>query len=421
MTIDPSAATAVARPKVSAVHCHYHASEAQIYEALVRATAPLTEAWQRIRKAKRIGLKFNQDKQPHNRVYYEGHLQQLVSEKVARAFLRLLRERTDADLICSDVSAYVMHGAKLADTLTFEEVFRNYGVQYADGTKPPYKTVTVPGGGLMFQEYVLPAAAVDVDEFISVAKLKNHAFMGVTLCAKNLFGLVPGEPENHTRTYFHHVVRMPYLLADLAKVFDPVLNVIDGLVGQAGQEWSATTPYPAPARVCNTLIVGDQIIATDACATALMGHDPQSDWLTPPFHRDRNHLLVAAEGGFGTVDLNAIDFSSEVQAPLGEFFANHQDSATHVVSVRRTTAEQGLIYRDQQRKFVDQFAGRYILLQQGQVRWSDTVSNVHIDRRSLPGFHPDQGMYLKYVDPEESEGEQFGVYEQAQLPPPIAA
>jgi len=400
-------------PKVRAIQCDYRATEETIYQAFVRATAPLTEAWARIRKAKRIGLKFNQDKQPHNRVYFEGQLQQLVSEKVARAFLRLLRERTDAELICSDVSAYVMHGAKIEETLTFAGVLRDYGVTFADGTKPPYKTVTVPGGGLMFQEYVLPAVAVDVDEFISVAKLKNHAFMGVTLCAKNLFGLMPGEPESHTRTYFHHVVRMPYLLADLAKIFNPVLNVIDGLVGQAGQEWSKTTPHLAPARVCNTLIVGDQIIATDACATALMGHDPQSDWLTPPFHRDRNHLLVAAEGGFGTVDLGAIDFQSEVQGPLGDFYANRQEPEERVIKVRRTTAEQGLIYRDRQRKFVDQYAGRYILLQQGEVRWSDTVSNVHIDRRSLKGFQPDQGMYLKYVDPEESEGEQFGVYEQA--------
>lgn len=40
MTIIANAATAAARPKVSAVHCHYHASEAQIYDALVRATAP---------------------------------------------------------------------------------------------------------------------------------------------------------------------------------------------------------------------------------------------------------------------------------------------------------------------------------------------------------------------------------------------
>jgi hypothetical protein len=47
-----------------------------------------------------------------------------------------------------------------------------------------------------------------------------------------------------------------------------------------------------------------------------MGHDPQGDWLTPPFHRDRNALLVAAECGFGTVDLDEIDFHSEVKAPV---------------------------------------------------------------------------------------------------------
>ncbi len=399
-------------PKVRAVQCDYRASEAEVYEALKRATAPMTEAWARIRKAKRIGLKFNQDKQPHNRVYFEGQLQQLVSEKVARAFLRLLRERTDAELICSDVSAYVMYGAAhITETLTFASVFRDFGIHFADGTKPPYKTVNVPGGGLMFQEYVLPEAAVDVDEFISVAKLKNHAFMGVTLCAKNLFGLMPGEPESHARTYFHHVVRMPYLLADLAKIFNPVLNVIDGLIGQAGQEWGNGSEEQGPPRICNTLIAGDQIIATDACATHLMGHDPQSDWLTPPFHRDRNHLLVAAESGFGTVDLQTIDFQSEVQRPLGQFYAILHEPQEQIVSVRRTTSEQGLIYRDKQRQFVDQFAGNYILLQQGEVRWHDKVSNIHIDRRSLQGFRPDQGMYLKYVDPEETEGEQFAVYE----------
>ena len=102
-----------------------------------------------------------------------------------------------------------------------------------------------------------------------------------------------------------------------------------------------------------------------------MGHDPQADWLTPPFHRDRNHLLVAAENGFGTVDLEQIDFQSEVTAPLGEFFSNEPDTQEIVVSWRRTTAEQGLFYRDHQAEFEKQYAGKYILLQMGQVRWSD--------------------------------------------------
>ena len=60
-------------PKVRAVHCDYQASEEEVYQALKRATDPLTESWKKLRCAKRIGIKFNQDKEPKNRVYYEGH------------------------------------------------------------------------------------------------------------------------------------------------------------------------------------------------------------------------------------------------------------------------------------------------------------------------------------------------------------
>jgi len=36
-----------------------------------------------------------------------------------------------------------------------------------------------------------------------------------------------------------------------------VLNVIDGLIGQAGQEWGNGSDEQGPARVANTLIAGD--------------------------------------------------------------------------------------------------------------------------------------------------------------------
>ena len=99
----------------------------------------------------------------------------------------------------------------------------------------------------------------------------------------------------------------------------------------------ATTAKTTTRASATRLIAGDHTIATDACARHLMGHDPQSDWLTPPFHRDRNSLLVAAEGGFGTVDLDEIDFESEVSAPVGDFFAELTDtrSATSAGGERR--------------------------------------------------------------------------------------
>jgi uncharacterized protein (DUF362 family) len=399
--------------KVRAVQCDYRATDAEVYEALKRATDPLTETWDRLRRAKRIGLKFNQDKELHNRVYFEGQLQQLVSHKVVRAVLRLLRERTNAELVHVDVSFYGMYnGSNPLETGTAYPLLREYGVQIVDGTKPPYSVVEVPGGGQMFKQYVLPTDSVEVDEFISVAKLKNHAFMGITLALKNLFGLMPGEPEGHTRVYFHHLVRMPYMLADLGRIYDPALNIIDGLIGQAGREWG-NGREDGPTQIANTLIAGDQIIATDACTASLMGHDPTSDWLTPPFHRDRNSLLVAAEAGFGTVNLHEIDFQSEVRAPIGQFYSALTDPMDVVKSWRRTTAEQALHYVDHRRTLVDKYAGNYILLQNGEVRWSDAVSDLKISRRILAGDHKEQALWMKYVDPEEEEGEHFAVYDHA--------
>ncbi len=399
--------------KVRAAHCDYRAEEDQIYEVLKRATDPLTETWDRLGKAKLIGIKFNHDQLIKQWIRYEGQLQQLVSEKLARAFLRLMRERTDAELVSPDVSFYKMYdGTDPEETGTLIPIFREFGVEFIDGTLPPYKTYPVPGGGQMFSQYLLPQRAMEVDEFISVGKMKNHGFMGITLSLKNLFGLMPGEPEGNTRTYYHHLVRMPYMLADMGRLFNPTLCIVDGLVGQAGMEWG-NGDEKGPGRVANTLVAGNHTIGTDACTAHLMGHDPQSDWLTPPFHRDRNSLLVAAEAGFGTVDLNEIDFESEVTGPLNEFFSHITDSQELVVSWRRTTCEQALYFRDNRQKFLAEYAGEYILLQEGEVRWHDKVSDLQESRRVLAGDKPEQAMWLKYVDPEEAEGEHFEVYEKA--------
>ncbi len=412
--------------KVRAVHCDHRASDEEVYRALKRATDPLTDTWARLAKAKRIGIKFNQDKEVKNWIFFEDHLQQLVSAKMVRAVLRLLRERTDAEIIHTDVSFYTMYnGADPTVTPTAMPFFKEFGITHVDATKPPYRTVSVPGGGQMFRQYILPETSIDVDEFVSVAKMKNHAFMGITMTLKNLFGLMPGEPQGHTRTYFHHLVRMPYMLADLGRIYNPILNIVDGLVCQTGREWGNGRDE-SPSRTPDTIIAGNHTIATDACGAYLMGFDPQCDWLTEPFHRDRNSLLVAAEQGFGTVNMDEIDFQSEVQRPVGKFYSALTDSYETVISWRRTTAEQALFYVDHKQELVDKYAGEYILLQQGEVRWHNEVSDLQRSRRQLSGSAPDQAMWMKYVDPDEAEGEHFEVYPPAlasarAAKPPVAA
>lgn len=392
---------------VRAVYCDHRADDEEVYQALKRATDPLKDAWAKLKQAGRITVKFNQAWEPGKAPVFEGQLRELVDYKVARATLRLLRENTKAEIVCVEIATMARPGSGLSweDTMTLMPVLREFDVPVVEGNHPPHKVCQVPGGGLMFKQYLLPAAAVETDAFVSVQKMKNHAFMGVTLCLKNLFGLPPQEPYGRGRQYFHHIIRLPYVLADLGRIVQPTLNIIDGLVGQARREWGGE------GRICNTLVAGDHVIATDACGTYLMGHDPAGDWPNPPFRRDRNALLVAAESGFGTVNLEEIDFESEVKAPVAEFDSAETDPGEMVAAWRRTTCEQALYYRDNRDKFVERYAGEYILLQDGEVKWHSKSSELGWSRRELAGIRRDSALWLKLVDPEEAEGEHYEVYE----------
>ncbi len=393
--------------RVRAVRCSHRASDQEVYQALKRATDPLDRAWAKLEAASRITIKFNQAFEPDRLVRYEGQFQELVDPQVARALLRLLRERTRAELVCTEISVMVDDNPQLTSeqTMTLMPVLREFDVRWVDGDLPPHRLCDVPGGGLMFERYLLPECVVDTDAFISVQKIKNHRFMGVTLCLKNLFGLPPREPHGRARVYFHHLVRLPYVLVDLGRIIQPTLNILDGMVCQSGGEWGGE------ARIGDTLVAGDHVIATDACGAYLMGHRPQGDWPEPPYRRDRNSIAVAAEDGFGTDLLDRIDFESEVEAPIAQFDSHQSDPHPLVVSWLRTTSEQALHYRDHMREYVDRYAGEFILLQDGEVRWHDKHSDLGRSRRVLAGARKESGMWMKLVDPEETEGEHFEIYE----------
>ena len=293
-----------------------------------------------------------------------GRRQELVDDDVLRASLRLLRERTDAHIFVLDTSM-VPTGQRPGDDFNMRPIFAEFDIPYIEAGDPPFTQYKVPGGGIMFSEYQLSASIGEADAFVSIAKMKNHAFMGITLCLKNLFGLPPIPPHGRVRTYFHHVIRLSYVLPDLGLITQPCLNIIDGLTGQARREWGGE------GRICDALIAGDHVIATDACGSYLMGTDPRLDWPNPPFRRDRSPVAVAAEHGFGTVNLEEIDFDmGELQPPLAEFDSEDTDPTEKIASLRQTASQQALFYRDNQDRLVSGHAGSYIYLQDGEVIWS---------------------------------------------------
>ncbi|NLG27723.1 MAG: DUF362 domain-containing protein [Chloroflexi bacterium] len=392
--------------RVRAVRCDHQGSDDEVYQALRRATDPLDRAWDKLERAKRITVKFNQAWAPERRVVMAGQSQELVSEKVARAVLRLLRERTRANIACVEISTGMQRTAQFESYMTLLPVLREFDVPIIDGNRPPFRLCLVPGGGSMFSQYLLPSSTVDTDAFVSVAKLKNHRFMGVTMCLKNLFGLPPLEPHGRYRGYFHHLIRLPNVLVDLGRMVQPTLNIADALVSQAGAEWGGE------GRVSNTLIAGDHVIATDACGAHLMGYDTRVDWPTEPFGSDRNWLLIAERASFGTARLEEIDFISEVERPIGEYYRSEWIPQPRQAKWRRTMSQQALHYRDHPGEYAE-FAGEFVLMQDHKVIWHHTNSNPGMSRTVLSAQNQDSGLWMKYIDPEEAEGEHYEVYEDA--------
>lgn len=390
---------------VRAVHCDHRASDEEVYRALVRATDPLDRAWNKLKRAHRIGVKLNQVGPLIPRVH-AGRLQEIVDPAVGRAVLRLLRERTDAEIICTEISISAHNaGQPPEETLVLRSILEEYDVPFVDGDVPPHRTYDVPGGGLMFERYLLPESVMDVDAFVSVQPMKCHLYMGVTLCLKNLFGLTPMEPHGRSRAYFHHLIRLGYVLADLGQLVQPTLNIIDGLVGQSHREWGG------PARIGDTLVAGDHVISTDACGAYLMGFHPLLDWPHQPYLRDRNALRIAHDAGFGTADITDIDFRSEIEAPVADFHTAEIDPFETVLAWRRSACEQALYYRDHRREFAQKYTKKFILLQDNEVKWHSEDSTLNASRRKLAGKAVNSAMYLKLVDPDEIEGEHFEVYE----------
>ncbi len=130
-------------------------------------------------------------------------------------------------------------------------------VEVIDFKKNPFKKVEISGKAI---DYVLVAEeALQCDALISVASLKTLNATTVSLCIKNLKGLLP----DTEKLRFHHV-GVSQAIVDLYRRFKPDLCVIDAVTGyEMGN----------PVQV-NRLIAGTDAVATDVVGAQMMGFDP---------------------------------------------------------------------------------------------------------------------------------------------------
>jgi uncharacterized protein (DUF362 family) len=177
---------------------------------------------------------------------------------------------------------------KAFNVVGIKDVVKRHNIRLINLNKDPVISLKIPNA-LALHEVGIAETALKSTCIINVPKLKVHHMALVTLCMKNLMGLILPKSIMHDRLN-EKIVDLTTLFKDKVK-----LNIIDGLVGSEEDE-----VYGSPVQM-NLIIAGTDMVAVDAVATAVMGIEPSKV----------KYLRLAKERKLGTANLNEIEVIGE--------------------------------------------------------------------------------------------------------------
>jgi uncharacterized protein (DUF362 family) len=218
----------------------------------------------------------------------------------------------------------------IVDSLWDAASFSNYG--YADVQKAlganmvdlnnpaPYAAFATRNVGsthFNFQSFSMNQILSDIDVYVSIPKLKQHAEAGLTCSLKNQIGTVPKSlytiPSNtssrqalHNPTGGSSASYLPESICDLNAARPVHLAVVDGIKNSKGGEGVWITTFVT--NESHVLLAGKDPVATDSIGAYLMGLDCEAKTLQlPNGGKCDNYLYLLNKNGVGTNQLSEIE------------------------------------------------------------------------------------------------------------------
>ena len=159
--------------------------------------------------------------------------------------------------------------------------------------------VPVPDGVAINSLKVCPEV-LEYDLVVSLPVMKMHMHTGVTLAVKNMKGCLWRRSKVGLHMLppvkGHDEKPIDIAIADMSSVLRPHLSIIDGTVGMEG-----LGPSAGQAKPLGVIVVSADAFAADAIGCELMGMTAG----------DIPHLRIAAERGYGLIDLDSISVTPD--------------------------------------------------------------------------------------------------------------
>jgi uncharacterized protein (DUF362 family) len=168
-----------------------------------------------------------------------------------------------AEVVIAEATACGLDNKQAFRVNGLEEVAARTGARIVDLYDEEFIAMPV-ANGMATKEIRVARRVVEADFVINVPTMKTHVATGVSLCMKNLKGVLP---ENEKRR--SHFLGVNKFVADLNSIVKPHLSVIDATIAMEGDG-----PMQGEPVGLGLVIAGSDTVATDLVATRVMGLDP---------------------------------------------------------------------------------------------------------------------------------------------------
>ena len=185
----------------------------------------------------------------------------VTSKKVLMATITLLQELGASSITIAE-SAFIGNDMdKIYKDMGLAKDLAQKKIQLVNISKDTFQKVELFDGiSIEVSDTILKAECL-----INMPLLKTHGSTIVTLGLKNLKGAL----SDKSKRIFHRE-GLTQTIAHLASIIKPTINIVDGLIGLEG---FGPVQTGTPINV-GVIIVGDNLVATDAVAASVMGFDP---------------------------------------------------------------------------------------------------------------------------------------------------
>ena len=171
-----------------------------------------------------------------------------------------------------------------------ESYARDAGAKIAAGNLESYYQEVELTGTKVLKTVKVHELILDSDVFINVPVLKHHTSSKLTICMKNLMGIVWDR-------HFWHRNNLHQCIAEFPLFKKPDLNIVDcyGVIKRNGPRGVSKNDVV----YLKTQIISRDILAADVAATRFFGEDPDNI----------NYIKIAGEMNVGTKNLDELNIN----------------------------------------------------------------------------------------------------------------